>query len=170
MTQPKLWSERDFDECCFAVSGISHETMVCAAPCRGSYCAEHRLVPVEDYPVARRVKPRARVRRNGELMSRRPSHEVVQSVVETTATARRLTASDLTGTKRGPRYTAARIECWRKIIDQTKCSMNGLATVWGCDRQLIRRMLAREVFPNNNAAPGKVLFNHSRSQLDSVAC
>jgi chromosomal replication initiation ATPase DnaA len=41
-TQPKLWSERDFDECCYVVSGLSNLSMVCATPCRGSYCDTHR--------------------------------------------------------------------------------------------------------------------------------
>jgi hypothetical protein len=36
MTQPKLWSERDFDECCYPVSGKGRKTMVCAVVGRGS--------------------------------------------------------------------------------------------------------------------------------------
>lgn len=42
MSEPKRWQDRDFDECCYAVSGIGNDTMVCAAPCRGSYCTDHR--------------------------------------------------------------------------------------------------------------------------------
>ncbi len=41
-TAPKLWRDRDFDECCYPVSGVGPETMVCAEPCSGSYCPKHR--------------------------------------------------------------------------------------------------------------------------------
>jgi len=61
LVQPKLWSERDFDECCYAVAGLAELTMVCAAPCRGSYCDAHRRALVESYsgkPPIRRAKVR----------------------------------------------------------------------------------------------------------------
>lgn len=54
MTQPKLWSDRDFDECCYPVSGEGRFTMVCAVVGRGSYCEAHRREMAEEYD----LKPR----------------------------------------------------------------------------------------------------------------
>ncbi len=61
MTAPKLWSERDFDECCYPVSGEGRFTMVCAVVGRGSYCEAHRKELAEECAPTRRNKPKVRV-------------------------------------------------------------------------------------------------------------
>lgn len=48
-TNAKRWSDRDFDECCYPVSGYGNDTMVCAQACEGSYCRLHRSEMVADF-------------------------------------------------------------------------------------------------------------------------
>lgn len=62
MTEPKLWSDRGFDECCYPVSGEGRFTLVCAVVGRGSYCETHRLELHETYTVKPKqaYKPRKR--------------------------------------------------------------------------------------------------------------
>lgn len=38
----KLWSERDFDECCYPLDGLGRATIVCGWPASGAYCPAHR--------------------------------------------------------------------------------------------------------------------------------
>jgi hypothetical protein len=42
-----------------------------------------------------------------------------------------------------PRPARARWWVWSEIIRLSGCSMNGLAIVWGCERQVIWRALRR---------------------------
>jgi hypothetical protein len=84
-TQPKLWSERDFDECCYVVSGLSNLSMVCATPCRGSYCVTHR----RQMDVALGLKPK-RVRRPKPVRVARAQRVFVPVHVFQSAAANRI--------------------------------------------------------------------------------
>jgi hypothetical protein len=64
-------------------------------------------------------------------------------VVETVASERKVEVSALFGMHIDPAAIAARRECYRRVIDQTGCSVKGLAKVWGCDHQSIRRALLK---------------------------
>lgn len=68
----KLWNERDFDECCYAVSGKGAKTMVCATPCRGSYCETHLAELQADFAEAPRINAQIQAsRREARLEKKR---------------------------------------------------------------------------------------------------
>lgn len=125
MTEPKLWSERDFGECCYALSGVGPDTMVCAAPCVGSYCGAHwselaalaRGRPKVSKPRRRRLavtkksKPKAKP-------APKPAPEprvgpTMQEVRAQVAARHGLTVEEITAGGPGRRFAPARHEaCW----------------------------------------------------------
>lgn len=115
MAEPKLWSERDFDECCFAVSGVGNETMVCAEPCRGSYCKLHRgqmVMEIAEAEQLRRDRERLRARRahlRRELRAaaalaaaqpKSPPPPSLQAIIADVAARHRVSVEELRGPSR----------------------------------------------------------------------
>lgn len=80
-------------------------------------------------------------RRNG--MCNPPERAFVERVVMGLAVERELSASAVLAGRRREDISA-RHEAWRRILRQSGCSINGLAEVWGCDRQAIWRPLIRD--------------------------
>ena len=69
----------------------------------------------------------------------RPDREFVQGIVEIEAWRHGVDTATVYAS-RSPASKAARRRAWRRILDETGCSINGLATVWGIDRQAIWRV------------------------------
>ncbi len=69
----------------------------------------------------------------------RPDPETVWRIIESVAGEYGLAVADVHGASHAKPKLKARKEAWRRIIRQTGCSMNGLATVWGCDRKSLWR-------------------------------
>lgn len=88
-----------------------------------------KIEPVPDYR-----------RKNGEKAPRR---EVVNKVVEDVAADLRICSALVTGTSCLPAALVARRRAWKTIMELERCSVSGLATVWGCDRQSIHRGLLK---------------------------
>lgn len=75
-------------------------------------------------------------------MHRRPDRAVVEAVLDREAFAARICRRDvIEGQSAAP--TRVRRRVWQQVILQTGCSMSGLADVWGCDRQAVRRGLIK---------------------------
>lgn len=121
MTEPKLWSERDFDECCYAVSGFNELTMVCAEPCRGSYCLAHYAEMRR--PQRRKATPRARVKVIKKAPKPKapkpqpppapPSGPTIQEVRALVAARHGLMVEHILAGGPSPRFVRARHEaCW----------------------------------------------------------
>lgn len=104
----KLWSERDFDECCYAVGGHGNGTMVCAKPSRGSYCDAH-LKELHAYfayaPKARVVKAQVKAKPKPPVVVF--SGPFLERIAEFVASAHGLEVEDITSRNgRGGRVEA----------------------------------------------------------------
>lgn len=73
----------------------------------------------------------------------RPCRQLVLAMAEASAFRHGAAVGDVLGGCHRPVSTRARHEAWAAILAATGCSMNGLANVWGCDRQAIRRAKIR---------------------------
>lgn len=73
--------------------------------------------------------------------ARRPDRTVVERVAGAIAVEYGVEVVALFGMDQKPAAVAARRECYRRVIELTGCSMKGLAKVWGCDDQTIRKSL-----------------------------
>lgn len=73
--------------------------------------------------------------------ARHPDRAVVELVASAVAAERGVDAVAILAMSRDADAISARRETYRRIIDQTGCSMQGLAKVWGCDHQSVRRAL-----------------------------
>lgn len=71
----------------------------------------------------------------------RPPVLVVQRIANEEAERHKVDPDTLFAMSRKPRSRAARTIAWLRIMEETQCSMNGLADVWGCDRQAIWRVV-----------------------------
>lgn len=71
----------------------------------------------------------------------RPARDLVTSVVASVAAERGVDPDKITFMVQAPEAVAARRECYRRVIAQSGCSVKGLAHVWGCDHQTIRKSL-----------------------------
>jgi len=116
--EPKLWSERDFDECCYAVSGLGPQTMVCATPCRGSYCDTHRRRMALALKIPEPRPPKVKVTTLKPL-AERPLGYVYQAakvdqIIDRVAARYGLTGKLLKSKARSKTYAAPRQEaCYR---------------------------------------------------------
>lgn len=72
---------------------------------------------------------------------RRPDRGVVKRVASAVAVEHGVALEKITLMDQAPAAVAARRECYRRVLDQTGCSVKGLAHVWGCDHQTIRKSL-----------------------------
>lgn len=75
------------------------------------------------------------------IPARRPDRGVVERVAVAVATEHGVDLEKITLMAQTPAAVAARRECYRRVLDQTGCSVKGLAYVWGCDHQTIRKSL-----------------------------
>lgn len=71
-----------------------------------------------------------------------PSKEDVERIASRVASEAGLRLSDLTRLNGSRHVTHTRRAAWRAIIDETRCSIKGLAIVWGCDRRGIQRAMS----------------------------
>lgn len=74
----------------------------------------------------------------------KPGRDLVLRVAQGVADEMRIPVSGPLGPSARRADVAARREAWRRILRQTGCSINGLAEVWGCDRQAIWRPLFKQ--------------------------
>lgn len=73
------------------------------------------------------------------LTGRRPPQELVARIASEEAARFDVALADVLGMGRRSAVVVARQAAWRRIMEEHPCSMNGLADVWGCERQSIRR-------------------------------
>jgi hypothetical protein len=115
--EPKLWNERDFDECCYPVGGVGRFTTVCAKRCNGCYCTEHRQMLDEAYYVRpKAAKIRSDQRRVDRINAARPVINVVQLPTDLPTLAAQIAhyheiaVEDLIGHSRKRHICLARLE------------------------------------------------------------
>jgi len=114
---PKRWQDRDFDECCYAVSGVGNDTMICGEPCRGSYCTNHR--DPETGIIAKSGRRRPSPRRPADLpppspiaaqrVAQIPSPKLAE-IVAIVAEIHGVTVSDILGPNKTTTLSPARQE------------------------------------------------------------
>ena len=71
--------------------------------------------------------------------SNRPPRQFVKDIIEVEAWRHGVDVASVYAS-RAAASKLARRRSWTRILDETGCSINGLATVWGIDRQAIWRV------------------------------
>lgn len=79
---------------------------------------------------------------NAPVNKAHPDRRTVARIAAEEATAAGVAPCDVTGMGRSPKVWEARCRAWRRILRETRCSVDGLAAVWGCHSQSIRHALA----------------------------
>lgn len=74
-------------------------------------------------------------------MPNEPSRELVLRVVQEEALTTRVTITDILDMHVSPAAVAARVRCWKRIMQEADCGSKGLARVWGCSPRAIRDQL-----------------------------
>lgn len=70
--------------------------------------------------------------------TRQPNRALVSRIQAEEAEKLGVPLNDIFNLKRrNARITLARRRCWRRVLELTGCSVNGLATVWGCTANAI---------------------------------
>lgn len=78
-------------------------------------------------------------RRISQRETNKPDAAVVNRIIGEVSASTGVPRNAIVGIY-GKRPTlAARVECWNRIIEETACSVYGLAMTWGCEPQAIRR-------------------------------
>jgi hypothetical protein len=73
--------------------------------------------------------------------ARIPKRELVEQIAMEEAQKAGLDPVTVLGASPREDLYAVRQRAWLRLLDETGCSILGLATVWGCDRKSIQRTL-----------------------------
>ena len=84
--------------------------------------------------------------------ARRPDRRLVQRVAERMADRYKVSLTDMYGMSLRGAVKLANRHAWRVILRASGCTVNGLATVWGCHSQSIHNSLRRTIAPELGAA------------------
>lgn len=79
-------------------------------------------------------------RRISQRVSNKPDLALVNRIIGEVSAKSGVSIDHILSSRRTHVALAARVECWNRIIEETQCSVYGLALVWGCDAQGIRRL------------------------------
>jgi hypothetical protein len=82
-------------------------------------------------------------RRRGH--ANRPARETVIRIAAEEAARQGVSFDLVVGIRLFPEVRRARVAVWARVLQETLCSVNGLAVVWGCDRQCIQKAVPAEI-------------------------